>query len=286
MINVYKLRYLLVSALPEHERVQSPPASGQSSNCCVICSQSCGKYCTACLKQLAADSIVSYKAALSNDATLTKNLLSTDRHPADDLCILAAMCLYKSSMSDDEAVEELLNQEQTAYLVQAMILLEFGWSKSKSNFQFSILLSRFYCYLGCGSLAMRAYQRLSPKQIQLDTLSYLVFDRISSYHPHDVTHIPEGAPPSKPHQEQIKKQHRVYRNARGQIAKNMWLSFKHNNYNSVLEMSEAANTMSRTLAGAMSVVESRKITRLTHPETALNDLSGGYDILRKIFMPA
>lgn len=193
------------------------------------------------------------------------------------------MCLLKLSLVERRPDQELelLSKTKTAYIVQAIILLEYGWSKSKSNFQFSLLLIRLYSYLGCGSLAARAYQRLSPKQIQLDTLSYTFFDRLSSQHPHNVTHVPEDSTLPKTHQELIKKQHKVYRNAREQIAKNMWLSFKQNNFNSVFEMREATDTLSKTLAGAMSVFESRKISRLTEPEKALHGLSGGYDILRK-----
>jgi len=192
------------------------------------------------------------------------------------------MCLIKLSLVNQDTEVELLSRDRTAYLLQAIMLLEFGWLRSKSNFQFSLLLIRLYTNLGCGSLAARAYHRLSPKQIQLDTLAYTLFDRISSQHPHDITHVPEDLSPPKGHQELIRKQQKVYRNAREQIAKNMWLSFKQSNYNSVFEMQKAADALSKTLAGAMSVVESRKITRLTEPGLALDGLSGGYNILRML----
>jgi len=184
-------------------------------------------------------------------------------------------------MIEEGAGLEPLKRLKTTYLVQAILLLEYCWTHSKPNFQFSFLLIRLYNYLGCGSLALRAYQRLALKQVQLDTLSYTMFDRISSQHPHKFGHVPEGSSADRTTVEQFQKQQKVYRNARGQITKNMWTSFQQNNYNSIFEMKEVSDTLSHTLSGAMSVIESRKILRITEPGTALTSIFGGYDILRK-----
>jgi len=279
------LRYLLVSALPEHERRQGPAyRSGVVAIRCAYCKESCKEFCKICLKSLAADSIRAYKAAIDDEGRITKTLIITDTHPADDFCVIAVMCLMKLSMMDEEPVSEPLSKSKTTYIIQAILLLEYCWTRSKPNFQLSFVLIRLYNYLGCGSLAMRAYQRLSLKQVQLDTLSYTLFDRISSQHPHKFGHVPDGSSASKTIIEHFQKQQKVYRNSRGQITKNMWTSFQKSNYNSIFEMKEVSDTLSHTLSAAMSVIESRKITRVTEPAKALSGIFGGYEILRK-FIP-
>ena len=127
---------------------------------------------------------------------------------------------------------------------------------------------------------MRAYQRLALKQVQLDTLSYTLFDRISTQHPHAYSHSPDGVSLNQP-VDLLKKQQKMYRGARNHVSTNMWTSLKEGNYNSVFEMKEVSDTLSRTLSGAMSVIESRKIARLTEPHLPLNKILDGYDILRK-----
>lgn len=285
-VNVYKLRFLLISALPEHERRHGPVYKpGVTAIRCPYCKESCKLYCKNCLRVLAADAIRSYKAAINDDGRITKTLIITDTHPADDFCIVAVMCLIKLSMIENEPGLDLLKRSKTMYTIQAILLLEYCWTRSKPNFQLSLLLVRLYNFLGCGSLAMRAYQRLALKQVQLDTLSYTLFDRISSQHPHKYDHVPDGSSADRTIIEHFKKQQKVYRNARGQITKNMWISFQKNNYNSVFEMKEVSDTLSRTLSGAMSVVESRKIVRITEPATTLSSIFGGYDILRRFRVP-
>jgi N-terminal acetyltransferase B complex non-catalytic subunit len=229
---------------------------------------------------VAQDAIESYQCAIDDDGRITKTLLTTDRHPADDFCVIAAMCLIKLSLMHAEDGLETLRNIRISYILQATSLLEYAWTHSKSNFQISLLLIRLHCYLGCGSLAMRAYQRLSLKQTQFDTLSYTLFDRISSFHPHPFGHSPDGSTQFKTAVEHLQKQQKLYRTARDHVTKNVWTSFKHGSYNSIFEIREVSETLSHTLSGAMSVIESSKVSRLTE-KTPLTAISGGYDILRK-----
>jgi N-terminal acetyltransferase B complex non-catalytic subunit len=280
VINTYKLRYLLICALPEHERSRSPiNSSGQAEFKCISCAKSCGLVCKCCLEDVASEAIRSYRTAMDDDGRISKTLLTTDQHPADDLIILAAMCLVKLSLVDGEKVAEPLKSTRTKYALQATVLLECAWSHSKHNFQISLLLVRLYSYLGCGSLAMRAYHRLALKQIQLDTLSYTLFDRLSSLHPHASSQSTEVSSKQRTPLEQLQKQQKLYRSSREQIKKNSWLSFKHGSYNSIFEMREVSEMLSHSMSAAMSVIESRKISRLTEPGTPLTEISNGFDLL-------
>ncbi|EQC32111.1 hypothetical protein SDRG_10307 [Saprolegnia diclina VS20] len=61
-------------------------------------------------------------------------------------------------------------------LVQAAAALELGLSRSAYNFQMKMLLCRVYALLGAGDAVLSRYKELDIKQIQLDSLSYLVLD--------------------------------------------------------------------------------------------------------------
>lgn len=274
-----KLRYLIMSSIPEHERRQSL-ATKQGFKC-VFCTKDCGLFCQSCLVRLAEESIKSYRSAISNDGQITKSLLSTDRHPADDLCVLATMCLIKLGLRDAIPGSDYRQNPRTTYLLQAIVLLESAWSRSKPNFQVSLILVRLYSYLGCGSLAMRAYERLFLKQVQLDTLSYTMFDRISTLHPHPISDSADGSSNMRTLIEHLQKQQKLYKSSREHINKNIWLSFKHGSYNSIFEFREVSQKLSHSLSAIMSVVESNKIHRVATNTVPAGAITQMYDLIRK-----
>jgi N-terminal acetyltransferase B complex non-catalytic subunit len=206
------------------------------------------------------------------------NLLPTDRHPADDLIVLAAMSLINLSKTNDQDLDELLSNTKSSNILQATALLEYAASFSESNFQIRLLLIRLYQYLGDGLHAMWAYDHLALKQIQLDTLSYIMLDGISSLHPHGFG--TSGKSHIKAPIEQFKKQQKMIRGAFGHISHNTWLSYKHGSYNTVFELREVSDKLGCTLASIMSVVETMKINRLLLPGEPTNN---GTDILRRSF---
>ncbi|KAK0126361.1 hypothetical protein ONS95_007967 [Cadophora gregata] len=278
-INSDKLRYLLGSCLPELERIYSPERrSASGSFFCTSCSEACGISCKHCLTLTAEESIKSYRVAARDDK-LVADLPSTDRHPADDFSILSAMCLIKLALAESGNSRVPINSSGASYLLQAAVLLEVASVPSRSNFQISLILVRLYCYLGCGSLAMRAFERLSLKQVQLDTLSYVILDRISTFHPHPFGQLPNGSDNTRTPLEQLQKQRRLYRSAQEHVIKNVWLSFKHSSYNSVFEISEVQDSLSRSLARVMYVVESSKVARLLEPKRSLAEIIQEYDIV-------
>ncbi|CAD6503993.1 BgTH12-05734 [Blumeria graminis f. sp. triticale] len=225
--------------------------------------------------------IQTYKSAIESDRTVVQTRLPTDRHPADDLAILASVCLIKLGLHNSDKNNECLESKKISYMLQATLLLEFTWTHSKHNFQISLLLVRLYSYLGCGSLAMRSYQRLGLKQIQLDTLSYTLFDRISSLHPHPYEHVLIGLSDKRSPSEHIKKQQKFFRNVKQQISKNIGLSFKHESYNSIFEIKEVSDRLSSSITAISGVIEGRKISRLVTPEVTLEPLPQKYAEIAK-----
>jgi N-terminal acetyltransferase B complex non-catalytic subunit len=276
------LVYLAAISIPEQERLQNPQyKAGTDSFRCTGCYRPCSLYCKICLENVAHNALQAYEKAVNDDDTITKTLLPTDRHPADDLCMLSAICLIKLFFIDGDSAESIDNIK-TSYILQAIVLLEYGWSHSKSNFQISLLLVRLYCILGCGSLA---FQRLGVKQIQLDTLSYALYDRISSLHPHSFGSHIHGASEFPNPVEHLEKQQKFYERTRDYVNRNRWTSLEHGSYNSIFEMKEFEDKIKHSISAAMSVVENRKIARLAHPGTPLGPASMGHDIFGKLMDP-
>jgi len=165
--------------------------------------------------------------------------------------------------------------------MRAAILLEYAWSHSKSNFQISLLLIKLYSYLGCGSLAMRAYQRLGAKQIQRDTLSFTILDRISSLHPHPFSHNPDSAASLLEPMEHIVEQQRYYALGSKAMLKNIWRSFQEGSYNSIFQITDAYETLNRSVASVTSVIETGRVLRLLSRNITLTPRRCGYDVLSK-----
>lgn len=277
-VNALKLAYLLTISLPEHERRTNPKSKVQNEPyACVWCLGPSNIYCKKCLTSVATHSIAIYRASTTDDAEITKNLLSTDRHPADDVLLVAVSCLIKLSLAAQSIhTTDTIATPRVAYLLQAIVLLEKATLRSTANFHFTLMLVRLYSSLGCGSLAMRAFDRLSVKQIQLDTMSYILFDRVSSLHPRPFPQLSNDLGDSAAPSDHFSKQHQLYRKTRKQVARNTWTAFEHGSYNAVFEFQEFSDTIAHSVSAVNSVVESARLSRILKI-----DKKSSNDILRK-----
>lgn len=118
-----------------------------------------------------------YRLSLKYDL----NLPVSDRLPGDDAALLAAMGLirlYKTRQNYPEHNNALL---------RSVVILEHLLLRSKHNYDALLILVRLYMFMGAGSLAMERYSRLSIKNIQHATISWVLYTRISTIHPHPVT---------------------------------------------------------------------------------------------------
>lgn len=250
---------------------------------CIWCEENCGTFCKSCLQGLATECVQNYSWTMDDDDGIAKRLKSTDQHPADEWAILAAMSLMKMAGCRPWAPNEshdMFSRLDTQQLLRATLILEFAHTHSKPNTQILLLLIRLYSQLGAGSLAMRAYGRLGLKQIQGDTLSYTLFDRMSSLHPHTVDDSSAAEEARDPSKQLMKLQH-LYRSFKNQIITNSWRSFEHGSYDSIFQLMEVSGKLSSSMTSAMSAIELRRIDRLTKPKVVLTPNSHGYDVLRK-----
>ena len=102
----------------------------------------------------------------------------SDRRPGDDAALLAVMGLLR--LYDSNKKNSYTNN---LALIRSIVVLEHMLSHSKHNYDALLLLVRLYMHLGAGSLAMERYSRLSTKNIQYATISWVLFTRISTIHP-------------------------------------------------------------------------------------------------------
>ncbi|KAH9996784.1 actin cytoskeleton organization protein [Russula vinacea] len=91
--------------------------------------------------------------------------------PADDLAILAAQ-VYVNMFALDNAM---------AHLHNAVVILEYASKKSPQSYQVHLLLVRIYRLLGAPQLALDHYRLLNVKQVQNDTMSYLILSRATNF---------------------------------------------------------------------------------------------------------
>lgn len=277
-LTVSKITYLIKISIPESARRAAKQYSSQWT--CDFCAKkSCEIACKACLTEVLNELLPIYKDTIE-DKTLV-GLLPTDTHPADDFYVLAATCLLKLAgfrPPVDSDIVDVGEDVDMAYVTQAVALLEYASSRSKVNPEILLLLVRLYSFMGAGTLAMRVYKRLRIKQVQVDTLGYTIFDRISSLHPHTFTQFEDDLSETKEHDLLLEHQ-RFYKNVRSQITKNAWRSLEHGSYNTIFGLVEVSDHLSRSVAAAMSVLELRRINRITRKEAPLHPSSYGYDVL-------
>lgn len=108
------------------------------------------------------------------------NLPVSDRLPGDDAALLAAMGLIRLYKTRQ------VYPEHNNALLRSVVVLEHLLLRSKHNYDALLILVRLYMFLGAGSLAIERYSRLSIKNLQHATISWVLYTHISTIHPHPV----------------------------------------------------------------------------------------------------
>ncbi|KAJ0407116.1 hypothetical protein ATCC90586_005680 [Pythium insidiosum] len=91
----------------------------------------------------------------------------------DDLLLLAAHALL--ALAQRAGVG---GARRATLLAETAALLEYGLAKSAYNFQMKLLLAQVYSLLAAGDAMLARHQELDVKHIQLDSLSFLVLDKL------------------------------------------------------------------------------------------------------------
>ncbi|KAL8730427.1 MAG: hypothetical protein Q9166_004065 [cf. Caloplaca sp. 2 TL-2023] len=119
--------------------------------------------------------IRTYDLAVSQAGSTYENSRRVaERFPGDDAALLAVAALLRL----------LSYPGHHNPLLRAVVLLDQLVTYSPSNYEALSTLVLLYSRLGAGWLAAKTYNRLSIKNIQLPTLSWLLGTKISTIHPH------------------------------------------------------------------------------------------------------
>lgn len=256
-----------------------------SEETCRSCQGSRGIFCDTCsLGQFSAH-LRRYQEALGLE--LSSTLLATDKHPADDLAIVAAMSLLiRAGLRPwTPEIKPDICKINMGMIKQAVVVLEFAWSKSTANAEIMLMLIRLYSILGAGSLAVQAYERLKIKQIQVDSMAYLFIDRLSSLHPHpfkvgdDYIDSDIGKVDTIDPLKILSKYQGTRRSFGPQINKNIALGLSKANYDAIFDQLEVFERLQMSAAAIVTVLESRRITRIVKPGTEITHSTHGYQTL-------
>lgn len=126
------------------------------------------------MKDFVVECIKVYNLALLSYSNGDGARRPTERLPGDDAGLLAAMGLIR--------LHSLGYCPQA--LLQAVTTLEHLVQNSPFNYEALVTLTTLYTKLGAGWLAAEHYSRLSIKNIQYPTVSWLLSTRISTVYPH------------------------------------------------------------------------------------------------------
>jgi N-terminal acetyltransferase B complex non-catalytic subunit len=95
------------------------------------------------------------------------------------ICFLLLIC-YLKNFSNNVLI--LFNDlGKSSQILEAISILEFGLSKSKFNYTFKVLLIRLYFQIGVSQRALDIAATLDIKNIQFDSLSYLVTENLEIF---------------------------------------------------------------------------------------------------------
>ncbi|CAM1320983.1 NAA25 (predicted), partial [Pycnogonum litorale] len=108
-----------------------------------------------------------YKQSLSYDT----DLLPTDVHPGDVYCVLAAHVM----------VDLFVQCDDDRMLIEAIMFLEWGLRNSPHSYQMKLLLIKLYHRIGCVVPASTHYVTMDVKQIQQDTIGYIITRYLTSF---------------------------------------------------------------------------------------------------------
>ncbi|KAI9791920.1 MAG: hypothetical protein M1833_001302 [Piccolia ochrophora] len=181
----------------------------------------------------------------------------------DDACVLAVMALIHLSKSESaEATPEAISIRT----FQAASLLDRLLSRSKHNYQASLLLVRLNSLLGSGSMAIQTYHQLSIKQIQNDTLAHNLYSRISTIHPRSIT--TSDTTMEKQDQDPgagLAKALDFYDRSASKIPKMSKLALEQGSYNQIHSIFDLGGRIQRSICRSMWQIEHRRTTRLYPP---------------------
>lgn len=104
---------------------------------------------------------------------LGKDLVTTEVQLGDDFIIIATHALYDCFLKS--------GKKNLHFIWQAVALVEDALRRSQFNFQFKLLLIRFYMHLGVFKRPYDLFRTMEVKHVILDSLGYIITDSARSF---------------------------------------------------------------------------------------------------------
>eukprot|EP00944_MAST-04C_sp_MAST-4C-sp1_P004701 g4701.t1 len=188
----------------------------------------------------------------------------------DTLLILASQVLHNRLTVSPSA--NTIGKKQfniNAQMINILSILHYGLKHSMYNFHFKLFMLHLYERLCCFDDAMDVYKSLSVKYIQLDTLSYLIFDNALNSCACTIL------------KDECNKILTFHKNQDRQIDDAMQTAYLHNNAMQVFEFTKFRNKMKKSNRRLRSAIETTyNILLNKNPETPI---SSSIAAMNKIF---
>ena len=150
----------------------------------------------------------------------------------------------------------------SSVLVQAAGILEHLILKSPHNYEALLLLVRIYLLLGAGSQALKAFSKLSVKQMQYETVAHNLFTRLATIHPNSCPPFEGMNYADVDPQMGMRQALMFYRNAETSIPYACKTGLEHGSYDSVQRTIEFQKSLENSICRRMWALETRRIQRM------------------------
>ena len=204
------------------------------------------------LESFIANCLRLYKLSLR----LGSNLPISERRPGDDTAILAAMGFV-----------HLFKRGQKSALLRSAVVLEILLQHSKHNYDAILMIVRIYIYLGAVTQAVEHYLKLDIKHIQHQTVSWVLFTRISSIHPHTGSSrfYKSGREPFNPSKMLQAALAWAIRNEE-QLRSGSTKYLDHDAYYNLIDHLKLVKASENSITKYMLIIELQRIKRLRHSD--------------------
>ncbi|KAK0307110.1 hypothetical protein LTR01_005756 [Friedmanniomyces endolithicus] len=200
---------------------------------------------TEALRAFATNAIRLFQESISNLSA------GATRSPVD-ACFLAISALVRMFEQTTD----------TQYLLHSAYLAESLLRHREHTHEARLVLVYLYMRLSLGSLAMRLFDSLNIKEIQHDTVAHVLFTRLSLIHPHPTTWgygDADGMAPFKRTAHALK----VYVRCEDKLAETQASVLSHGQTGMVFDLQELRDSLRKSLARRVSLLEHRRVARLT-----------------------
>ena len=198
-----------------------------------------------------------YTEILDDEGTLSSFRQLGYQDPRRDLAVtIAVALLQRAGLAKRKLHNEFqpsLQMVQRSLLLQGTLVLDTQLKINTGDISIRLLLVQLYLLLGCASLAYETWQPLGIKRSIQDSLSPLLFDRISTVSPGLFLGSQPLMEPLRSYYMSVSKE-----NAPSKV----WDAFSTANYNSIVDIEAYDFALRRSCTMVMTAVEERRGTRL------------------------